>query len=81
MFGNAGLAVVRKLANRRSVQQKSPSETAQFVGASNGMSTFKTSTGSTIIMPVANVITNQAWTGTFSIVRPKYGYPSAFKEV
>lgn len=81
MFGNAGLSVIQKLTTRRSVQQKSPSETAQFVGVSDGMATFSTSTGGRVSMPVRNVITNQAWTGTFSIVRPKYGYPSAFKEV
>lgn len=77
----ATIAVLNRLNRRSSAPQKSPSETAQFVGVSNGMATFKTSTGDTIIMPVRNVITNQAWTGTFSIVRPKYGYPSAFKEV
>jgi len=81
MTSNATLAVLRRLYNRQNKPGKSPSETAQFVGVSNGFATFSTSTGDTIIMPVRNVITNQAWTGTFSIVRPKYGYPSAFKEV
>jgi hypothetical protein len=45
------------------------------------MATFSTSTGATIKLPIKNIITNQAWTGTFSVVRPKYGYPSVFKEV
>ena len=81
MIDQAGLAVLRKLSQRQSAPQRSPSETAQFVGVSNGMATFRTSTGDTVTMPVRNVITRQAWTGTFSIVRPKYGYPSAFKEV
>jgi len=81
MISEAGLSVLKKLSQRQATPDKSPSETAQFVGASNGMATFTTSTGDTVTMPVRNVITNQAWTGTFSIVRPRYGYSSAFKEV
>jgi len=77
----AGFAVMAKISRRQAAPQRGPSETAQFIGVSDGMATFSTSTGGRVSMPVRNVITNQAWTGTFSIVRPKYGYPSAFKEV
>lgn len=81
MISQAGLSVLRKLSQRQAAPEKSLHETAKFVGVSNGMATFTTSRGDNVIMPVRNVITRQAWTGTFSIVRPKYGYPSAFKEV
>ena len=77
----AGFAVMAKISRRQQLPEKSPSETAEFIGVSNGMATFKTSTGDMVAMPVRNVITRQAWTGTFSIVRPRYGYSSAFKEV
>ena len=81
MYSDAQLSVLRKLNDRRGVTAKSPSETAVFIGVSDGFASFKTSKGDTIVLPVGNVITNQAWTGTFSVVRPKYGYPSVFKEV
>jgi len=81
MFSQAGLGVVRRLSQRKDKSQKSPSEIAFFVGVNNGFATFRTNNQDEISFPVANVITNQAWTGTFSVVRPKYGYPSVFKEV
>ena len=81
MLSRAGYGVLQRLQSRQGQQGKSPSETATFLGVTNGFASFKTSKGNTIVLPVANVITNQAWTGTFSVVRPKYGYPSVFKEV
>ena len=81
MISKAGLSVLRKIANRQEPQQKSPSETAVFIGFESAMATFQTNGGDTIKVPLANVITNQAWDGVFSVVRPKYGYPSVFKEV
>lgn len=81
MTSKAVLGVLTRLSQRQNDNLKSPSETATFLGVTNGFASFKTSKGDTIVLPVSNVITNQAWTGTFSVVRPKYGYPSVFKEV
>ena len=81
MTSRAGLGVLKRIAQRQEKPEKSPSETAVFVGVADSMATFSTSTGATIKLPIKNIITNQAWTGTFSVVRPKYGYPSVFKEV
>lgn len=77
----AGLGVLNRLAARKSPAEKSPSTIASFAGVSDGFATFITSTGDSVSMPVANVITSQAWTGTFAVTRPKFGYPYAYKEV
>ena len=81
MISQAGLAVIQKIADRRKPSGKSPHETAIFVGISGSIAVFQNPQGDRISMPVKNVITTRSWSGVFSISRPKYGYPSAFKEV
>ena len=81
MISQAGLFVIQRLADRPKSPQRSPHETAQFVGVNNGVAVFRTANGDKISMPLKNVVTNQSLTGVFSISRPKYGYPYAFKEV
>lgn len=81
MISQAGLAVIQKIADRRKPSGKSPYETAIFVGISGGIAVFQNPQGDRISMPAKNVITTRSWSGVFSISRPKYGYPSAFKEV
>ena len=77
----ATLSVLSKLKARSSRTLAEPSSLATFEGISNGRANFVTIDNDRVSMPLKNVITNQALSGTFVLVRPKGSNSYAYKEI
>ena len=77
----ATVSVLSKLSARSSLPPAEPSSLATLEGVSSGRATFRTISGDRVSIPLKNVITNQALTGTFVLVRPKHASSYAYKEI